>query len=126
MSNPAVLFLCTGNSARSQMAEALLRKLAGDKFDVHSAGTEPKGVNPLTIKVMKEVGIDISSQRSKHLRDYLGRLPVRIVIIVCADAEKTCPSIWPGAFKRLFWKFDDPAAVEGSEEERLQKFREVR
>jgi arsenate reductase len=126
MSKPVVLFLCTGNSARSQMAEALLRAEAGDLFEVHSAGTEPKEVNPLTVKTMAEMGVDVSGQRSKHLKELLGRLPVRILIVVCAEAEKTCPVIWPGAMHRLFWRFDDPAAAEGSEEEKLRVFRSVR
>jgi arsenate reductase len=126
MNKPVVLFLCTGNSARSQMAEALLRHEAGEEFEVHSAGTEPKGVNPLAVKVMKEIGIDISKARSKHLREYLGRLPVRILIIVCSDAENSCPAIWPGALSRHFWPFEDPAAVQGSEAEKLDKFRQIR
>lgn len=126
MQKPVVLFLCTGNSARSQMAEALLRKEAGERFDAYSAGTDPKGVNPLTVQVMKELEIDISNQRSKHLREYLGRLPVRILIVVCSEAEKSCPTIWPGALQRLYWRFDDPAAAEWADEEKLSKFREVR
>ncbi len=126
MHKPVVLFLCTGNSARSQMAEALLRHEAGELFDAHSAGTDPKGVNPLTVQVMKELGIDIAQQRSKHLREYLGRLPVRILVVVCSEAEKSCPTIWPGALQRLYWRFDDPAAAQGTDEEKLNKFREVR
>ena len=126
MFKPVVLFLCTGNSARSQMAEALLRNEAGEHFEAYSAGTDPKGINPLTVQVMKELDIDISEQRSKHLREYLGRLPVRIMIVVCAEAEKTCPTIWPGALNRIFWRFDDPAAAQGTDEEKLQRFREVR
>jgi arsenate reductase (thioredoxin) len=123
---PAVLFLCTGNSARSQMAEALLRKEAGDVFDVYSAGTSPKGINPLTIQVMNEIGIDVSGQRSKHLSEYLGVLKVGFLIIVCDQANKECPTTWPGAFTRLVWLFDDPAACQGTEAERLEKFRAVR
>jgi arsenate reductase len=123
---PIVLFLCTGNSARSQMAEALLRKHAGEHFETYSAGTDPKGVNPLTVRVMEEAGIDMSGQRSKHLKEYLGRLPVKFLIIVCGDADKSCPSVWPGVLARLFWPFEDPAAHQGSEEERLAKFRQVR
>lgn len=126
MSKPIVLFLCTGNSARSQMAEALLRQYAGEHFDVHSAGTHPKGVNPLTIQVMKEVGIDLSTARSKDLKEYLGRLPVRILIVVCGEADQDCPTVWPGVLSRLFWRFEDPAAAQGSEAERLVKFRQVR
>lgn len=123
---PAVLFLCTGNSARSQMAEGLLRKEAGDTFDVYSAGTNPKGLHPLTIRVMNEMGIDVSGHRSKHLSEYLGVLNVRYLIIVCDQANNECPTTWPGALSRLVWLFEDPAAATGSEETRLAKFREVR
>jgi arsenate reductase len=123
---PAVLFLCTGNSARSQMAEALLRHEAGDAFEAYSAGTEPKGLNPLAVRAMAEIGIDISAQRSKNLTEYLGRLPVCYLIVVCGDADQKCPTIWPGAFKRMYWPFDDPAAANGSEGEKLAKFREIR
>ena len=125
MHKPAVLFLCTGNSARSQMAEALLRKHAGDRFDVHSAGTEPKGVNPLTVKVLDEVGVPTEGLRSKNLTEYL-KLPVGYLIIVCGDADQSCPRIWPGVTNRLFWPFDDPAAAQGSEEVRLEAFRRTR
>jgi arsenate reductase len=123
---PAVLFLCTGNSARSQMAEAFLRREAGDYFDVYSAGTEPKGINPLIVQVMNEIGYDLSDHRSKGVGEYLGKLAVRYLIIVCSDAEKKCPTVWPGVLQRLVWLFDDPAAFEGDEEERLEKFRELR
>ncbi len=108
------------------MAEAFLRKEAGDRVDSYSAGTEPKGINPLTVLVMNEVGIDVSGQRSKHLREYLGRLPVRHLVIVCSEAEKSCPSAWPGVVARHFWPFEDPAKAEGTAEQQLQKFRAVR
>jgi arsenate reductase len=121
-----VLFLCTGNSARSQMGEALLRKHAGDRFDVYSAGTDPKGVNPLTVKALAEVGIDASGHTSKHLKEYLGRLSVSYLIIVCGEADESCPRIWPGVHNRLFWPFDDPAAATGTEEAKLAEFRRVR
>lgn len=121
-----VLILCTGNSARSQMAEALLRRHAGDKFNAYSAGTDPKGINPLTVKVMQEIGLDLSGQHSKHLREYLGKLPVHILITVCAAAELKCPAVWPGVLQRMHWPFDDPAAVNGSEEQKLARFRAVR
>jgi arsenate reductase len=121
-----VLFLCTGNSARSQMAEAFLKKYAGDRFEIHSAGMEPRGIHPLTTRVMSEVGIDISGQQSKGLRQFLGRLTVHLAIIVCQNVEKNCPTLWPGALARMEWPFEDPAACEGSEEERLRKFRSVR
>ncbi len=121
-----VLFLCTGNSARSQMAEAFLRIQAGDRFEAFSAGVEPKGINALTVRVMEEAGIDISSQRSEGVKEYLGRGLFQYLITLCDDAEKNCPTIWPGVNRRLHWAFDDPAAATGTEEERLAKFREVR
>jgi arsenate reductase len=127
MSKPAVLFLCTNNAARSQMAEALLRTKAAESFDVYSAGTEPKpDIDPLTIRVMREVGIDLSGQHPKGLLEYLGRLPVRVAISVCPRAEDKCPTLWPGALARLEWPFEDPAACAGSDDERLEKFRTVR
>ena len=126
MSKPNVLFLCTGNSARSQMAEALLRSRGGDRFEVHSAGTEPKGVHPLTIKALEELNLPTGDLRSKGVKEFLGRMPVRHLIIVCGGAEKACPSAWPGLTNRMFWPFDDPAAATGDEEERLGEFRRVR
>ncbi|MHB8088372.1 MAG: arsenate reductase ArsC [Anaerolineaceae bacterium] len=121
-----VLFLCTGNSARSQMAEAFLRHYASDHFEVFSAGLDPKGMNPLTVKVMSEIGIDISGQKSKSVTEYLGKQLIQILITVCDQAEKNCPTTWPGINQKLHWSFEDPAAVEGSDEEKLQKFRDVR
>ena len=121
-----VLFLCTGNSARSQMAEGLLRHFAGNQFEAYSAGLTPKGLNPLAVKAMAELGIDISAQQSKDVGVYLGRLFVHTLIIVCDHAAQHCPSIWPGMRSRLAWAIPDPAAAEGTEEERLQKFREAR
>ena len=126
MSKQRVLFLCTGNSARSQMAEAFLRKYAGDTFEVHSAGLEPKGVNPLTVKVMDEVGIDVSTQKSKGIETYHGKMLFQYLITVCDDADKNCPTVWPGVNTRMHWSFEDPANFEGTEEEKLIKFREVR
>lgn len=126
MSKPTVLFLCTGNSARSQMAEAWLRKYAGDQFEVLSAGTDPKGINPLTIEVMKEVGISLDGHRSKSLGEYLGKITVNHVIVVCSGADQECPRVWPFALNRHFWPFDDPAAATGSHEEKLVEFRRVR
>jgi|GEM_PF-157731 len=126
MSKPAVLFLCTNNAVRSQMAEGLLKKKAAEHFDAYSAGTEPKEIHPLTIQVMSEVGIDLSGQRPKDLRQYLGKLPVRVAIFVCQKAEEKCPTVWPGALTRLEWPFEDPAACQGGEEERIAKFRFVR
>jgi arsenate reductase len=119
-----VLFLCTHNSARSQMAEGLLRHLAGDRFEAHSAGTEATHVRPLAIKAMEEVGVDISGQESKTLERYLED-PFDYVITVCDDANEACP-FFPGAKNRLHWSFRDPSRAEGLGEERLAVFRSVR
>ena len=119
-----VLFLCTHNSARSQMAEGLLRALAGDRFEAMSAGTEATHVRPLAIRAMRELGVDISGQESKTLDRYL-REPFDYVITVCDDANEACP-FFPGAANRLHWSFEDPSRAEGSEEERLAVFRSVR
>ncbi len=121
-----VLFLCTGNSARSQMAEAILRARASDRFDAASAGLEPKGVHPLTIRVLSEVGIDTSGLYSKNSSDFLGKVAVRYAIIVCERANQHCPRIYPFAVQTLYWPFEDPATAEGTEEQRLERFREVR
>lgn len=126
MKRDNILILCTGNTARSQMAEAYFRKFVGDKVNVFSAGLEPKEVHSLAKAVMTEDGTSIDDQRSKGVRDFLGKLSFSHVIIVCARAEKNCPSTFPGAMHRLFWPFEDPAAFKGSEEEKLAKFREVR
>jgi arsenate reductase len=125
MNKARVLFLCTGNSARSQMAEALLRKYAGDHFEVYSAGLEPKGLNPYTVKVLEEIGVDTSQHYSKTLDTFMGKVHFGYLITVCSNAEENCP-IFPGMGVRLHWPFEDPAAFVGSEEETLQKFREVR
>jgi len=108
------------------MAEAFLRKYAGDTFEPHSAGLEPKGVNPLTVQVMDEVGIDISGQQSKGIDTYLGKVLFQYLITVCDDADKNCPTVWPGVNTRMHWSFEDPAKFTGSEAERLAKFREIR
>lgn len=122
-----VLFLCGGNSCRSQLGEAFLRKHGGDLFEVYSAGLEPTGeIHPLTVRVLEEKGIDLSGHRSKSAKEYLGKLPVRYLITVCDAAARNCPSIWPGMQERLNWPFEDPAAFEGNEAETLAKFREVR
>ena len=126
MQQTRVLFLCTGNSARSQMAEAFLRKYASDRFEAHSAGLEPKPLNPLTVKVMEEVGVDMSGHKSKGFETYLGKMLFQYLITVCDDAEKNCPSTWPGVSNRLHWHFEDPAALIGTDEEKLAKFRQVR
>ncbi|MDQ2715491.1 MAG: arsenate reductase ArsC [Chloroflexota bacterium] len=119
-----VLILCTGNSARSQMAEGLLRSLAAGRIEVFSAGTAPSSVNPLAIQVMRERDIDISHQRSKHLREFQSQ-PFDVVITVCDQAAEQCP-IFSGRAERIHWSFPDPAAVHGPEEERLVAFRAVR
>ena len=124
---PMVLILCTGNSCRSQMAEGFLRKHAGDRWDVRSAGTDPKeAVHPMAIRVTDEVGIDSREQRPESTRQYLGRQPVRHIIIVCDKANQTCPRIWPGAASRTYLPFDDPADARGTDEEKLAVFRRVR
>ncbi len=124
MTKARILFLCTHNSARSQMAEGLLRHLAGDRFEAHSAGTEATRVRPLAIRAMDEVGVDITGQVSKTLERYLGE-PFDYVITVCDDANEACP-FFPGAKDRLHWPFEDPSRAEGSEEECLAIFRRVR
>ena len=121
-----VLFLCTGNSARSQMAEAFLRKLGGDKYEAYSAGTEAKGLHPMTVQVMKEVCIDVSGQRSKSVKEYMVRIYFDDAIIVCRKAEDDCPRVTADAKRLHRWLFDDPVRAEGTEEERLAYFREIR
>lgn len=118
-----VLFVCTGNSARSVMAEALLRHHGGDRFEVFSAGTEPKGVNPLTLRILAEAGIDASFARSKSVTEFLGQ-PFDYVVTVCDQARQTCP-VFPGVHESLHWGYEDPAAAVGTEEERLAVFRKV-
>jgi len=120
-----VIFLCTGNSARSQIGEGFLRHYASDYFEVYSAGFDAKGIHPLTKQVMDERGIDLSMHTSKNLDQYLGQIHFGITITVCDRAEETCPS-YPSMGTRLFWPFTDPAAFEGSEEEKLEIFRKVR
>ena len=119
-----VLILCTGNSARSQMAEGLLRHLAADRFDVASAGVAPGHVRPEAIEVMRELGIDISSHHSKSVDEFLGQ-EFDYVITVCDNANEQCP-VFPGQTKRIHWSFEDPAAAQGDEATRLRVFRRVR
>lgn len=128
MRKQAVLFICGGNSCRSQMAEAFLRRHGGDQFDVHSCGLDASEIHPLTIEVMQEKGIDLiaAGHRPNHVSDYLGKLSVAHLIIVCDSAARRCPSIWPGALNRMMWPFDDPPAFEGTPEQQRDKFREVR
>jgi arsenate reductase len=124
MTKRRVLVLCTGNSARSQMAEGLLRHDFGDRFDVASAGTNPSAVRPEAIAVMREIGIDITSHRSKHVDEFANQ-PFDDVLTVCSAADSRCP-VFPGPARRRHRNFDDPAAVTGAQEERLAAFRRVR
>jgi arsenate reductase len=119
-----VLFVCTGNSARSQIAEALLRDFGGADFEAFSAGTEPKGVNPYTTRVLAEIDIDWSAARSKSVTEFLGQ-PFDYVITVCDRARQTCP-VFPGDHNSLHWGLDDPAEVEGTDERKLEAFRRTR
>lgn len=119
-----VLFLCTGNSCRSQMAEGFLRSLGGDRFEAHSAGTRPSTLNPMAVEAMKELGIDISRQWSKNASEYLGtHFPY--LVTVCDNAKESCP-VFPGPAVRLHWSFEDPAEATGSDEQRRMVFRKVR
>jgi arsenate reductase len=122
---PLVLVLCTGNSCRSHLAEGVLRAVAGDLFEVASAGSKPAGyVHPLAIRAMAEIGIDISRHHSKHMKEFLDR-NVETVITVCGNADQACP-IFPGQVNRHHWPFDDPAHATGTDEEKLAVFRRVR
>lgn len=121
---PRVLILCTANSARSQMAEGLLRALAGDRFEIYSAGSKPSTVNPYAIRAMDARGINIRAHRSKHLSEFIG-LPFDYVITVCDDAAETCPA-FPGRAERIHWSFPDPAAVQGADDAILESFIRVR
>lgn len=123
----SVLFLCTQNSARSQMAEGLLRHLAGDEFEVHSAGVSVSDeVHPCAVKVMNEVGIDISGQYPKGLGTYLGKRGFNYLVIVCDRAEAECPKTFPGVGTRFNWTFDDPRGEDVPEDESLERFHEIR
>ena len=121
---PRVLILCTGNSARSQIAEGLLRHFGNGRYEVSSAGTKPTCLNPLAIEVMQEMGIDISQQRSKSVAEFAGQA-FHTVITVCDSAAEQCP-VFPGAPQRVHWSLPDPAAVAGTYQEKLHAFREVR
>jgi len=124
MTRERVLFLCTHNSARSQMAEGFLRKMASDRFEVESAGTEETRVNPLAIRAMHEIGIDLSGHRSKTLDRFLDQA-WDYVITVCDSANERCP-IFPRSVRRLHWSFEDPSRATGTEEQRLEVFRRIR
>jgi len=119
-----VLILCTGNSARSQMAEAFWRRFGGEQWDAFGAGVAPQGLNPLAVQVMGEVGIDISKQRSKSVDEFSGQA-FDLVVTVCANAAELCPA-FPGAKRQLHWPFDDPPNAQGAHEQRMQVWRRVR
>jgi|KBSSwiStaDraftv2_1062776.scaffolds.fasta_scaffold54225_5 arsenate reductase len=119
-----VLILCTGNSARSQMAEGILRSIAGDRFDVASAGVAPSRVRPEAVEAMRDIGVDISTHRSKSVDEFLEE-PFDYVITVCDNAKESCP-VFPGNAERIHWSFDDPAAYEGTDDEKLSEFIRVR
>ena len=122
----AVLFLCSANAARSQIAEGLLKHHAGAKYQVFSAGLNVTQVHPMAIQVMSEIGIDISQQRAKNVSTFLGKKSFYQIISVCKITAEDCPRIFPGTLRILHWPLDDPAAYNGSDEEKLGKFREIR
>ncbi len=124
MNKKRVLILCTGNSCRSQMAEGFMPQIAADKLKVFSAGLQPTQVNPLAVEVMEEVGVDISSQRSKSAIEFIGQ-QFDYVITVCDNAKKSCPA-FPGKYIKIHWELEDPALAQGSEDEKLAIFREIR
>jgi arsenate reductase len=127
MNKPKVLFLCTGNSGRSQMAEKILRAQAGDQFDIYSAGVEPKGyILPEVLAVMRERGYDMNGQSSKSVKEYLGKMHFAYVITLCADAEENCPTVFLNMGQHEHWPFDDPAAFDGPEAEHLAFVRQIR
>lgn len=126
ITKPVVLFLCTQNSARSQMAEAYMRHLADDRFTACSAGLEPAEIHPLSRVVMSEVGLPLEGHRSKSSKEFLGKVAVRHAIIVCANAEASCPKLWPFCGDVHLWPFDDPASAPGDDDDKLVVFRRVR
>ena len=124
---PGVLVLCTGNSCRSQMAEAWLRRYGEGRVRAYSAGTEPAvEIHPMARRVMAEEGLDLAGQYPKEYDAYLDRVPIRTLITVCGGAAESCPAVWPGVAERLHWPIEDPAAFVGSDEETLAEFRRVR
>lgn len=126
MAKRKVLFLCTSNSARSQMAEAFLRKYGGDHFEAHSAGLEASDINPMTRRVLEEAGIDMSNQRAKSVREYLGYQQFEFVVIVCRRMDENCPTVFPEAKTYQRWVLDDPVKAQCSDEQKLATFRTVR
>jgi arsenate reductase (thioredoxin) len=123
---PRVLFVCTHNAARSQVAEALLRRYAGERFEALSAGATPTEVHPLTRQVLTGIGLDPNGLHAKHLDDFFAKVSIAYASIVCDQAEELCPRLYPFALQTLHWPFDDPTQTEGSTEERLHAFRKVR
>ncbi len=126
MKKTRVLFLCTHNAVRSQMAEAFLREFGAERFEAYSAGLRPTEIHPYTIEVMDEVGIDVRDQYPKGLKPYMGRVHFGYLVYVCDRAEEGCPTAFPGMGHRLDWPFEDPLAYRGRKKDRLEKFREVR
>lgn len=126
MEKRRVLFICTGNTARSILGEAILRHLADDRFEAHSAGTVPSEVRPETLAVLDEAGIDTAGLHSKSVDEYLGKIFIHEIITVCDDAEKNCPRVWPLGGERSHWSVADPAGVHGDGEERMEAFRRTR
>jgi len=125
MTKRNIVILCTGNSCRSQMAEAFFSRYSSDRFNAFSAGIEPRPIHPFTIKVLEEKGFDWSTHKSKHIRKLMKEIDIDILITVCSSAKEFCPTIL-GVQEELHWPFEDPAAFEGSEEEKLQFFRKIR
>ena len=123
--SPKVLFLCIANSCRSQISEAWLRILGGNRFEVYSAGLDPHGVNPFAKVVMQEVGYDMSEHRSKHIDLYIGKIQFDYLISVCGEAERNCP-YFPGMGQRIHWEIEDPGAFEGSDDQKIMVFRQTR
>lgn len=122
-----VLFLCSANTARSQIAEAFLKRMGGERFEVHSAGLVPgPAIHPLAVQVMNEVGFDLKGAYPKPLKEYFGKLHADFVIFVCAKAEENCPFLWPMARLALSWPFENPAAIDGPLDVQIAKFRQVR
>ncbi len=126
MRKQTVLFLCTDNAARSQMAEALLRNHAGDVFDIYSAGITPGQVDPIAIQVLDEAGVPTDGLRCKGTQEFMGRMPIRYLIIVCPVAYAACPAMWPGVSERLHWRLDEPLSADAGEEDRFERFQEIR
>lgn len=122
---PAVLFLCTHNAARSQMAEALLRRDAGSRFAAFSAGLQPTEVHPMTRQVLTEVGIDPTGLRAKGVQEFMGKTTVRYAIVVCQETQAACPRVFPFALEVLRWPFNDPTRAEGGRDLQLARFRRV-